>query len=187
VNALANYPFFMTRDQIDVSQGQDRNYIERTLMGVNGDGFVDREEYQQMVEDMAKLRSRVKKIGKHQKKHPFAAVAAVKESIQSVSKEIPKKTAVVASAARDTLMQDDTSVPVDDTEEEDDVEIEEDENDDMKEEEEGFLPIFYRLPAGMTVESPCDHPSTLTCCPMPFGIVDLLCHAVRDSSNLLIS
>jgi hypothetical protein len=86
------------------------------LYDVNGDGVVDRAEYQQMVEDMAKFRSGETKVEKPQKKHPFAAVVAVKKSIESVSLEISKKAAEVASAARDTLMQDDSSQPVDETE-----------------------------------------------------------------------
>jgi hypothetical protein len=86
------------------------------LYDVNRDGVVDRQEYQQMVEDMAKLRYGVKKLDRPQKKHPFAAVLAVKESIQSVSQEISKKAAEVASAARDTLMNDDSPEPVDQTE-----------------------------------------------------------------------
>ncbi|KAG7361590.1 EF hand domain containing protein [Nitzschia inconspicua] len=86
------------------------------LYDVNGDGVVDREEYQQMVEDMAKFRSGAKDREKPDKKNPFSAVAAVKESIQSVSQKISKKAAEVASAARDTLMQDDAAPPVDETE-----------------------------------------------------------------------
>jgi hypothetical protein len=84
----------------------DRNSIEElaselvTLYDVNGDGVVDRQEYQQMVEDMAKLRSA--SLGaKRNETNPFAAV---KDSIQSVKQEISKKAAEVASVARETLL-----------------------------------------------------------------------------------
>jgi hypothetical protein len=92
----------------------DRNSIDELaselllLYDVNGDGVVDREEYQQMVEDMARLRTESKLKSDSGERNPLAAVTAVKESIQSVSQEISKKAAEVATAARDSLLHDNT-------------------------------------------------------------------------------
>ena len=97
----------------------DRNSIEElaselvTLYDVNGDGVVDRQEYQQMVEDMAKLRS-ASLVVERNETNPFAAV---KDSIQSVKQEISKKAAEVASVARETLLNEhDPTESVDETE-----------------------------------------------------------------------
>ena len=69
----------------------------------NGDGAVDRDEYQQMVEDMAKLRiAKEEELNSDQKN----AFASVKDSIQSVSEGISKKTGEVVSAARDKYFSD---------------------------------------------------------------------------------
>jgi len=104
----------------------DQNSIEELatdlvrLYDINGDGVVDREEYKQMVDDMAKLRGDVDADDddndeKGMKNNPFNAV---KDSIQTVSQGISKKAAEVAtvsqgisrkavqiaSAARDNLL-----------------------------------------------------------------------------------
>lgn len=69
-----------------------------TLYDKDGDGVVDREEYKQMVDDMAKLRDSVNseddgEVGKNEK-NPFYAVT---DSIQSISQGISKKGAEVAT------------------------------------------------------------------------------------------
>ncbi|KAL3908327.1 MAG: hypothetical protein SGILL_008525 [Bacillariaceae sp.] len=118
---------FLDRDELAQALGSispletDRNSIDELaselllLYDTNGDGVVDRDEYQQMVEDMARLRAE-KSENEPGENRPFAAVAAVKESIQTVSQEISKKAAEVASAARDTLLNDDGPEQVEETE-----------------------------------------------------------------------
>jgi hypothetical protein len=101
----------------------DRDSIEELasdlllLYDVNGDGVVDREEYQQMIEDMAKISPSLDDNGgsnTNTKNNPFFAV---KDSIQSVSQKISKRAAEVASAAREKIRRDDEStVFVDETE-----------------------------------------------------------------------
>ncbi|KAL3913897.1 MAG: hypothetical protein SGARI_000416, partial [Bacillariaceae sp.] len=100
----------------------DRNSIEELasnlllLYDANGDGVVDRDEYQLMVEDMARLRSEATMSDESEKKDRFAAVTAVKESIQSVSQELSKKAAKVASAARDSLLHGNDPDPIEEIE-----------------------------------------------------------------------
>ena len=118
-----------TLDSVEIAQAlnsisglkpTDQDSIEELALDLvrlydyNGDGEVDREEYKQMVADMAKLRAAEKEDnddGKGSEKNPFNAV---KDSIQSVSQGISKKAAeasqgisrkavAVASAARDSL------------------------------------------------------------------------------------
>lgn len=97
----------------------DRDSIEELasdlvlLYDVNGDGVVDREEYQQMVEDMARISPSLEESGGNKDVNPFFAV---KDSIQSVSQKISKRAAEVASAAREKILRDDSAVFVDETE-----------------------------------------------------------------------
>lgn len=63
------------------------------LYDVNSDGVVDREEYQQMVEDMAKLRP------PPEGSKNEGPLKKVKDSVQSISKGISEKAAQVAAAA----------------------------------------------------------------------------------------
>ena len=70
----------------------------------NGDGVVDRQEYQRMVEDMAKLRAQKEAETKQDdQKNPFVAV---KDSIQSVGAGISNRAGEVVSAARDNFFSD---------------------------------------------------------------------------------
>jgi hypothetical protein len=118
-----------TLDSVEIAQAlnsisglkTDQDSIEELasdlvrLYDYNGDGEVDREEYKQMVEDMAKLRAAEKDDNdadeKESENNPFNAV---KDSIQTVSQGISKKAVEasqgisrkaveVASAARDSL------------------------------------------------------------------------------------
>lgn len=97
----------------------DRNSVEELasdlvlLYDANGDGVVDREEYQQMVEDMARISPTLEVEEEEGEKNPFFAV---KGSIQSVSQEISKKAAEVASAAREKILRRESAVFVDETE-----------------------------------------------------------------------
>eukprot|EP00529_Nitzschia_sp_RCC80_P003770 CAMPEP_0113452188 /NCGR_PEP_ID=MMETSP0014_2-20120614/6720_1 /TAXON_ID=2857 /ORGANISM="Nitzschia sp." /LENGTH=1063 /DNA_ID=CAMNT_0000343557 /DNA_START=175 /DNA_END=3362 /DNA_ORIENTATION=- /assembly_acc=CAM_ASM_000159 len=77
------------------------NLVE--LYDLNGDGVVDREEYQKMVEDMAKVRpAQDEDQTEPNEMNPFNVV---KDSIQSVSEGISKKAVEVASAARERIMK----------------------------------------------------------------------------------
>ena len=66
------------------------------LYDANSDGVVDREEYQQMVEDMASLRSVNTDDDDGRKSSPLKKV---KDSVQYISKGISEKAAQVAAAA----------------------------------------------------------------------------------------
>jgi hypothetical protein len=67
-----------------------------SLYDVNSDGVVDREEYQQMVEDMAKLQSAPTDEEDGKKSSPLKKV---KDSVKYISKGISEKAAQVAAAA----------------------------------------------------------------------------------------
>ena len=68
------------------------------LYDVNSDGVVDREEYQQMVEDMAKLRPPPDEKSEWNEKNE-SPLKKVKDSVQSISKGISEKAAQVAAKA----------------------------------------------------------------------------------------
>lgn len=65
------------------------------LYDVNSDGVVDREEYQQMVEDMAKLRPNQVEVPENNE----SPLKKVKDSVQSISKGISERAAQVAAKA----------------------------------------------------------------------------------------
>ena len=66
-----------------------------SLYDLNSDGVVDREEYQLMVEDMAKVRTPVAEASAERK----SPLTQVKDSVQTISKGISQKAAQVAAAA----------------------------------------------------------------------------------------
>lgn len=66
-----------------------------SLYDLNSDGVVDREEYQLMVEDMAKVRTPVAEAPAERK----SPLTQVKDSVQTISKGISQKAAQVAAAA----------------------------------------------------------------------------------------
>ncbi len=66
-----------------------------SLYDVNSDGVVDRDEYQQMVEDMAKLRP----LSDEEPENKVSPLKKVKDSVQSISKGISERAAQVAAKA----------------------------------------------------------------------------------------
>ena len=85
-----------------------KSQIDKSIQNVlkHGDGFVDREEYQKMVEDMAALSP--------ESTEKTGPLNAAKKSVQTISKGISEKAAQVASVVRRTKDNDkeEEKVPV---------------------------------------------------------------------------